>query len=230
MIDPDRAVRGEDLLPVFSRVSWAALFAGLFVALTVFLVLSALGAAIGLSVADTARGEAIATGAGIWAIVTALVAFFTGGCVTSRCTAGESRTEAAIYGTILWGLTMTLLLWMGGAAIRTGFSAVVGTANVAANATNPPADWEAAARRAGLTEAQINQMRAELPSQARVQDASAAAAWWSLLGILVSLLAAVGGAVTGAGRGTPAFGGIAFRQTSVQVERTDGSGAARPGV
>lgn len=222
MIDNERAVRGEDLLPVFSRVSWGALFAGLFVALTVFLVLSALGAAIGLTVADTTRGETIATGAAIWAIVTALVAFFTGGCVVSRCTAGESRTEAAIYGTILWGLTMTLLLWMGGAAMRTGFSAVVGTANVAANATNPPANWEAAAQRAGLTEAQINQMRADMPTQAQVQDASASAAWWSLLGIVLSLLASVGGAVFSAGRGIPAFGGIGFRQTSIQVERADG--------
>lgn len=206
--------RYEDLAPVYSRVSWGALFAGLFVTLTIFFLLSHLGAAIGLSAADTARGETIATGAGIWAIVSALVAFFCGGCVTSRLTAGESRTEAAVYGTILWGLTFAALVWMTGSVVRTGFTTVVGTANVAANAAAPPANWEQAARQAGLTDAQLQQMRAELPTAEQAQGASAEAAWWSLLGVALSLAAAIGGAVVGAGP-TPIAGAVMFRRTTV---------------
>lgn len=224
-----REVGREDLTPVYSRVSWGALFAGLFVALTVSVVLSALGAAVGLSAADGAAGDTLAVGAGVWAIATALIAFFTGGCVVSRCTAGESRTEAAIYGVILWGVTMALLLWLSGAVIRTGFTAVVGTANVAANATQPPANWEQAAQRAGLNQDQVNRLRAELPTTARAQGASAEAAWWSLAGIVVSLLAAVGGAVSGAGP-TPALGGFLFRRrTAVGVFGTGGP-VPRPGL
>ncbi len=229
MANDIREVHHEDMAPVYSRVSWGALFAGLFVALTVFLVLSALGAAIGLSATDSVRGETIATGAGIWALATALVAFFCGGCVTSRCTAGESKMEAAIYGTILWGLTMAVVLWLSGSVVRTGFSAVVGTANVAANATQPqpPANWEEAARRAGLNQDQVNRMRAELPTQAQVQSSSAAVAWWSLAGVVVSLLASIGGALTGAGP-NPAFGRFLFRRTTVQITGPSDTGGARP--
>ncbi|MBX9582611.1 MAG: hypothetical protein K2X87_20075 [Gemmataceae bacterium] len=209
-------VRREDLMPVHSRVIWGAVFAGLFVTLTVFLVLGHLGAAVGLSSADQLSGEAIATGAGIWALAAALVAFFCGGCVASRLTAGESRGEAAVYGTILWGLTFFLLLWMTGSVLRTGFTGVIGTANVAATATAAPADWEQAAQRAGLTPDQANRLRAELPSEVRVRAVSAEAAWWSLAGVVVSLAAAVGGAVAGAGP-NPSFGGFLFRRTTVAV-------------
>jgi hypothetical protein len=208
--------RHEDLAPVYSRVSWGALFAGLFVTLTVFFLLSHLGGAIGLSVADDARGESIATGAGVWAVVSALAAFFCGGCVCSRLTAGESRTEAAVYGTILWGLTFAALIWLTGSVVRTGFTTVVGSANVAANATNPPANWEQAARRAGMTEAQVQQMRAELPTAEQARRVSAEAAWWSLLGVALSLGAAIGGAVAGAGS-RPVVGGVLFRRTTVAV-------------
>lgn len=206
-------VRREDLTPVFSRVSWGALFAGLFVTLTVFFLLAHLGAAIGLSVADTARGETMTVGAGIWAIFSALAAFFCGGCVTSRLTAGESRGEAMIYGVILWGLTFATLLWLTGNVVRTGFTAMIGSANVAANASTAaaPANLDAAAARAGLTPDQVRRLRAELPTAEQARSASAEAAWWSLGGVIASLLAAVGGAVASSGP-QPVLGGFIFRR------------------
>lgn len=210
-------LRRKDLVPVFSRVSWGALFAGLFVTLSVFFLLSALGAAIGLSIADTTRGENIATGAAIWAVAAALIAYFCGGCVTSMLTAGESRAEAAVYGTILWGLTFATLMMMTGSVIRTGFTTVVGTANVAANATNPPQNWEQAARQAGLTDAQVQQMRAQMPTTQQVQDTSASAAWWSLLGLCLSLAASIGGAIAGAGSRSFMEGGVFHRRTTVAI-------------
>lgn len=222
MTDPRtdaREVRSRDVFPVHSRVSWGAIFAGLFVSITIFVVLSALGAAVGLTAADQARGETLATGAGIWAIVTALIAFFCGGCVASRCTAGESRTEAAIYGTILWGAALVLLLWMSGSVLRTGFTAVTGMANAAAEARGPVADWEQAARQAGVAPEQVERMRASLPTAAQAQNVSAQAAWWSLAGIVVSLLASIGGAVAGSGP-NPTAGGFLFQQrTTVQAAR-----------
>jgi hypothetical protein len=209
----EETVRTRDVLPVYSRVSWGALLAGLFVTLAVFVVLSALGAAIGISAADAAGRDTIAVGAGVWAVATALLAFFCGGCVVSRCTAGETRAEAVMYGTILWGAAFAMILWATGSVLRTGTTLAVGSANVAANVENVPPTWEQSARRAGLTEAQINQMRAEMPTAAQVRDVSANAAWWSFAGIVLSLGAAIGGAVLSAGP-NPAFGGIIFRRTT----------------
>lgn len=208
----DDTVRTQDVLPVHSRISWGALLAGLFVTLAVFVLLSTLGMAIGISSADQFSRDTISIGAGVWAVTTALIAFFCGGCVTSRLTAGESRMEAVMYGTVLWGAAFAMILWVTGSVLRTGATLAVGSANVAAPA-NLPADWEQAARRANLTEAQINQMRADLPPATRVQDVSAEAAWWSFAGILLSLGAAVGGAVASAGP-RPMFGGAIFRRTT----------------
>lgn len=209
------AVRTRDVLPVYSRISWGALLAGLFVTLAVFVLLSTLGIAIGISAADGASRDAISTGAGVWAVATSLIAFFSGGCVTARLTAGESRMEAVMYGTVLWGAAFAMILWATGSVLRTGTTLTVGSANVAANAAAGSGNWEQAARRANLSDAQINQMRAQMPAAERVQDVSAQAAWWSFAGVAVSLLAAIGGAMASAGP-NPAFGGVIFRRTSPQ--------------
>jgi hypothetical protein len=206
-------VRTRDVLPVYSRVSWGALLAGLFVTLAVFVLLSTLGVAVGISSSDAAGRDSIAVGAGVWAVLTVLLAFFSGGCVVSRCTAGETKTEAVMYGTVLWGAAFALILWATGSVLRTGTALAVSSANVAANAPATPADWERVARRAGVTDAQINQMRAEMQSEARVQDVSTQVAWWSFAGVVVSLLAAVGGALLSAGP-SPAFGGFIYRRTA----------------
>jgi len=213
-----RDTRAEDLLPVHSRVSWSALLAGMAVTLAVFMLLTAAGTAVGLSLSDRADRDSLVTGLGIWGMITALLAFFSGGCVTSRCTAGESKTEAMVYGTILWGATMAVLLWTAGGAVRTGLGAALGSANVVASADGPRGNWEDTARQIGLTREQINRLRVEAESGADARAMSARAAWWSLAALVASLLASVGGACASAGP-APAFGGFLFRRrtTSVQV-------------
>ena len=217
-MDHHDTVRTRDMLPVYSRISWGALLAGLFVTLAVFVLLSSLGLAIGVSTADQFNGDTIGTAAGIWAVATTLIAFFCGGCVVSRFTAGETRGEAVMYGTVLWGAAFAMILWATGSVLRTGATVAVGSANVAATAANAatsPADWEGAARQAGLTDAQVQQMRAQMPSAERARDTSASAAWWSFAGIALSLAAAIGGAVMSSGP-NPAFGGVTVRRTTAE--------------
>jgi len=209
-------VRVNDVLPVRSRVSWGALFAGLFVALTVYVLLGVLGAALGLSVADQFRADNVATAAGAWAIGTLLVALFSGGCVTSRCTVGETKMEAVLYGVILWGVMFALILWTSGSVLRAGFGGALHAANVVANSNNAPGDWERAAREAGLNREQIDRMRANLPTAADVKAGSTQAAWWSFAGLLVSLAASIGGAMAGAGP-APFLGRTLYRQTTVST-------------
>ena len=209
-------VHAEDMVPVYSRVSWGALLAGLFVTLTVFILLSVLGTALGLSITDNARPETVAAGAGLWALVATVLAFLSGGCVVTRCTAGESRTEAVMYGTVLWGATFALILWLSGGVLRTGFATMLGTANVLANAGVTPANWEQAARQAGVPQDQIDRMRAALSTGPDARAVSPQAAWWAFAAVLVSLLAAIAGALIGAGP-SPAWRGIMFRRTTVQM-------------
>lgn len=192
-----------DLLPVRSRVSWGAILAGLVLAFATYLLLGALGTAVGLTASQNVGGQGLAIGAAIWAILSLLIALFLGGFVTSRMTVGENRGEAAVYGLLLWGALSALLIGIPGlAASDPGFGGVIQRAR-APMASGAGADRPYTAamfREAGLdvTSAQIaNLEEARLASDGPVGAESAA--WWTFAGLLLSLVAAVGGAVLGAG-------------------------------
>lgn len=208
-------IRAEDLVPVRSRVSWGAIFAGAVLALAVYLILTLLGGAIGLTVSDNVRTDNLKTGAAIWAVLATAIALFVGGWVTTQCTVGENKTEAVVHGVIMWGVVLAMMLWLVSTGIRAGFNAMVGMANVGSTAARSTTteDWEAAARRAGVPQSTINDWRqkaADAPAETRrvVEDpanqqaaveAATQATWWTLLGTVLSMAAAVGGALVGAG-------------------------------
>lgn len=200
MADPT-PVHTEDVLPVRSRISWGAVFAGLFTALAVLVLLSVLGTALGLTWSQhTSRGDYVASGAAIWAALTALLSLFVGGFVTSLFTAGENRAEAVLYGIVLWGVTFAAVAAISFAGTRLAVKGVLGTANVVTNMG--VGEWERVARDAGVTPEQINQMRARMPvavDENVSREQAARAAWWSLLGTVLSMVAAVCGTLAGCG-------------------------------
>lgn len=208
-------VRSEDLLPVGTRVSWGAIFAGAVLALAVYLVLTLLGGAIGLSVSDNVRADNLATGGAIWAIFATALALFVGGIVTSQCTVGENKTEAVVHSVIMWGVVFAMLLWLMASGVRAGFNLMVGMTDLGQVATRNMTgeDWEAAARRSGVTQEQLAEWRtraANAPAEARaavtdpqnrqaVSEAATRASWWTLAGTLLSMATAVFGGLVGAG-------------------------------
>lgn len=205
----------EDLLPVNSRVGWGAIFAGAVVALAAYLVLTLLGGAIGFTVSDDVQSGSMATGAAIWAIVVTIAALFLGGWVTSQCAVGESKTEAVVHGVIMWGLVLFMMLWLVSTGMRAGFGAMWGVAsftNTAAQGTDTE-DWEAAAQRNGVSQETINdwkQTAKDAPenvaaavtdpaNQEAAVEYATQASWYTLLGTVLSMAAAIAGALIGAG-------------------------------
>jgi hypothetical protein len=208
------AVRAEDVFGVTSRIKWGPLLAAAAVSVAVYFLLTLLGTAIGLSVGDRVSGEALGTGAVVWAVLTTAVALFVGGYLASQLSVGETRAEAMVYGVVVWAAVFAMLMWLMASGVRAGYTAVVGMANVAAN--TDAQSWEDAARRAGVPQERIDQARESVrnaPADARqaandpanrqmAAENATKAAWWAFAGTLLSMLAAVGGAVAGAG---PAF-------------------------
>ena len=208
-------VRAEDLVPVRSRVSWGAIFAGAVLALGVYLVLTLLGSAIGLSIEDKVRAKTLGAGAVVWAIVTTGLALFAGGWVATQLSVGENKAEAVMHGLIVWGVVFATFLWLVSTGVRAGFNAMVGMTQAGSAVTRDMTarDWEAAARRAGVPQDQIDgwkQKAKDAPAAAKqaaedednqraAAETSAHVAWWTLLGTLLSMAAAVGGALVGAG-------------------------------
>lgn len=214
MADID-TVRAEDIVPVRSRISWGPILAGAALALALYSLLTLLGGAIGLSVSGEVRAENILTGAAIWAIVTIIVSLFVGGFIASQLTVGENKVEAVMYGIITWAVVFALLLWLMASGVRSGLNAMVGLAyagEVVAKDTSPQ-DWEAAARKAGVSQEKIDDWRKSIADAPKTvsdtaknpqnQQAAAEAAtqvtWWAFAGTLLSMIAAAAGAVVGAG-------------------------------
>lgn len=132
-------VPGTDMSVVGSsgivrRVSWGAIFAGVVVALSVQLLLSILGMAIGFGIVDPAQDAdplaGIGIGAGIWLLASALVALFLGGWTAGRLAGIPLRTSAMLHGIVVWGLGTLLTFWLISSALG---SLIGGTAQIVGN-------------------------------------------------------------------------------------------------
>ena len=115
------------------RISWAAIFGGVVLAVTVLLVLSLLGSGIGLSQVNVNAGTtpsvgSLGIGAGIWWIVSSCIALAFGGYVAAWLAGIEHRFDGVLHGLIAWGISMLLILYLLSSAIGGilggGFSAL----------------------------------------------------------------------------------------------------------
>jgi hypothetical protein len=204
-----------DLLAVRSRVSWGAIAAGAMVALTIYVVLTMLGVALGIEIALRGSGGNVGAGAAIYSILVLLLAMFFGGWATSRLAVGESKLEAILYGLILWGVLFIGMVWLLAFGMRTGFGAAAG-----AYATEEGRiDFNRVAhdlKQAGVDEATVNKYRGyyervrdnpdtaadvgrEMSGDAGSRQVARQASLWSLAGMLVSLATVIIGSLVGSG-------------------------------
>lgn len=197
-----------DILAVRSRVSWAAIFAGAMVALTIYLVLTLLGVALlGEAMARSVPGDRVGIVVAIYSTLIFLVSFFFGGWATSRLAVGESKLEAVLYGLILWGLLFVGLFALVAAGVRAGPSGMVGDATGvgASAAARQPVFSAAMLREMGVSDERIGRMeeRGLVAEQGGLDrdavGASRELAWWSLLGVVVSLTSVILGSLIGSG-------------------------------
>lgn len=201
-------VRMEDIVEVGTRVSWGAILAGAVMALAVGFIMSLLGGAIGLSFVADADTETLGYGAAIWAIATTILALFVGGYITSQCVVGETKTESVVHGIIMWGVVLAMLLYLTATGIGSGFSSMLQVANVGANASENVSQetMNSMARSMGFTQEDIDRARQNAQAVANdpearreAHDTATQATWWTFAGTIVSMAAAIVGAIIGAG-------------------------------
>jgi hypothetical protein len=208
-----------DLIGVRSRVSWEAIAAGAMVSLTIYIVLTMIGVALGIELAARGSGDQVGAGAAFYSIVVLLLAMFFGGWATSRLAVGESKLEAVLHGLILWGVLFMGMMWLLATGMRTGFGALFGTATGVYATDGGRVDYDRVARdlkRAGVDEATVDKYRSyydrvrtspvdaadvgrELGGDAAARQAARMASWWAVGGILVSLATVILGALVGSG-------------------------------
>jgi hypothetical protein len=122
------------------KLSWGAIFGGTFVALGMWILLYALGLALGLSSVDPAdpgSAKSAGIGTGIWSLIAPLIALFVGGLVASRTAGVMDKMGGALHGAVLWGLTTLAGVIVMGMALSSLLGAVfnVGKSAVGAAGT-----------------------------------------------------------------------------------------------
>lgn len=204
------SVTAEDVLPVRSRIAWGPVLAGAVLALATYFLLTLVGTALGLSVHGRVSDQGLATGAVVWAVITTAWSLFVGGFIASQFTTGENKFEGMVYGLMVWGVVLATIITLLAIGVRAGFGAMVGVAQAAPAANT---NWEEVARRNGATDADVERAKTNMAnSPASVRDAindpanrqaaeenATKAAWYSVLGTVLSMLAAGAGGYIGAG-------------------------------
>lgn len=102
---------GAPALP--SRISWGAIIAGAIVALTVGLMLNALGAGVGattvdVTARDTPSASSFGIGAAIWVLVSNLIGLAAGGYTAARLSGTSDNTDGTLHGLAVWGATFLI--------------------------------------------------------------------------------------------------------------------------
>jgi hypothetical protein len=109
------------------RISWAAVFGGVILAVIVQLLLSALGAGIGFSTVNVNAGTTpgpgtMGIGAGIWWVISSCIAVFVGGYVAAWLAGIETRLDGMLHGLITWGLATLLTIYL----LTSAVSSIIG--------------------------------------------------------------------------------------------------------
>ncbi|MES2563992.1 MAG: hypothetical protein V4637_14865 [Pseudomonadota bacterium] len=104
-----------ELTPVLDRgrispMSWPAIFASLVVGISVMLLLTLAGVAVGIAVVEPGADNpiAITIGAAAWQTVSMLIAAVVGGYVAARLSGLRRTGDGVLHGAVSWGATTLL--------------------------------------------------------------------------------------------------------------------------
>ena len=100
-------------------VSWPAIFASLAVGISVMLLLTLAGVAVGVSAVDPADAGAITMGAATWQTISMLIAAVVGGYVAARLSGLRRTADGVLHGAVSWGATTLLYAALATTALGT---------------------------------------------------------------------------------------------------------------
>lgn len=158
------------------RVAWGSVWTGFLLAIGVFLLLTVLGLAIGISAADIGPGEeanpgGLGIGAAIWGALTLLVALFVGGMVATRTGMVHDKAAGMVEGVLIWVLFILTLVYMASSGVgmlSSGFFGALGGVTRGAAAAVKNVDV------ASLTSGDVTQITERLNDPSTVQMVASA--------------------------------------------------------
>src|SRR4029450_768342 len=122
---------------LINQISWAAVLAGVVIALTAQLLLNLLGIGIGLAMVDPSAAannpdpKTFSIGAGVWWAVSGIIAAMIGGYAAGRLSGRPKESTTGWHGVIAWAGTTLVVFYLlstalgavGGGGFSSGSSA-----------------------------------------------------------------------------------------------------------
>lgn len=193
------------------KVSWGGVFGGVLTAVGLLMLLTALGVAVGISATQPGETEAstLGTGAGIWGAASLLISLFVGGMVSTRIGAITDSTTGFFEGALVWVVSVLLMLYLatsGVGMLASGtLNLVGGAAQAMPSQTQQQAGDIASQAKDKIGQAVESAKSGGLQQKAEeMKPAATRAAWITFGGLVLSLLAAVIGAMLGRREAAPA--------------------------
>jgi hypothetical protein len=156
------------------RISWAAVAGGVVLVVVLQLLLSLLGAGVGLGTVNTNAGSTpmastLGIGAGLWWVLSSCISIGVGGFVAAWFAGVEIRFDGVLHGLVTWGIATLLTFWLLSSAIGSviggGFSALGSVASATGSSVSDAA--KPLAQAAGVSPDMIQQQ-----AQAYLQPAN----------------------------------------------------------
>jgi hypothetical protein len=174
------------------RVRWGPIISGLVIAISTQLVLSAIGAAIGLtniagSNAPRSDAGGVGSAVGIWSALSLLIALFIAGWVTARACGPMKRSTALLNGAILWATTLAISAWLLSSGVSGAFGIVASNAGEIINQ----------AQQSGVTPGNTPDPNVSAQQARDLAGNAAKVGWTFTFGSLLGLVAALLGAYSG---------------------------------
>jgi hypothetical protein len=156
------------------RISWAAVAGGVVLVVVLQLLLSLLGAGVGLGTVNTNAGSTpmastLGIGAGLWWVISSCISIGVGGFAAAWFAGVEIRFDGVLHGLVTWGIATLLTFWLLSSAIGSviggGFSALGSVASATGSSVSDAA--KPLAQAAGVSPDMIQQQ-----AQAYLQPAN----------------------------------------------------------
>lgn len=196
---------GDRVIPIATtnyhdQVRWGPIVAGLVIALSTQLVLSALGVAVGAtslgdSGAPRTEASGVSVGIGIWSIISLLIALFVGGWTAARASGRMTRNTALLNGAILWASTLALSAWLLSSGVSGAFGVAASNAGSVISQVQQNNPNDTPTNPTGQNAPNIPNITAQQTRD--IAGNTAKVSWSFVFGSLLGLLAALIGSATG---------------------------------
>ncbi|HVV71216.1 MAG TPA: hypothetical protein VHI52_06930 [Verrucomicrobiae bacterium] len=194
------------------RVSWGAIWAGMFVTLLMQIMFTLLGVACGIATLNPLHNMAAAPGglsygAAIWLMVSWLVSVWIGSCVAGWMSAGPRRSDGTVHGLVVWSFSSAIILllttgvvgtMLGSTGSAVGYPNVRGLAALQQQQTTQPNNALSPTGRTDTQQPAQNSENSNSNQGGAVSGANLTGqALWGFIALILGLAVAAWGGSTG---------------------------------